>query len=94
MKPSLASRVVAVLFLSLLAGWLTHVFDQHALSRASTMTDTEIAEHYRSIHGHAFAFAAFGAFMMGLIYMLCVEFVSNLVRAVWRKMDPKTMAAA
>ncbi len=94
MKPSLASRVVAVILLSVLLACLLHLSDQATLTRASTMTDAEIAQYYRDVHSHSVAFHGFSILIAGMIFMFCVEFISHLIRGFWRKIDPETMASA
>jgi len=92
MKPSLASRVVAVVIVSVLLAGPSHFADNALLRRASSMTDAEVAQYYRDVHSHSVVFNGLSMLMMGMVFVMCVEFVSHLVRRFWRRMDPVAMA--
>ena len=72
-------KVIALILVSIGAAFLMLRFDASALAKLDSMSASDVVQHQRDIHHHAFVFHFIVYLIMGGFYLGVVEFIAYVI---------------
>jgi hypothetical protein len=91
MNKEFASRIVAVVILSVPLTYAMRSWEQVKVAQIDAMGSAAYVEQVKRLYSHPFASKLIGAIVIGVVFVVCIEVTSMLVRAAWPRREQESL---